>query len=136
MRQIIDQNVRFTPAMLQATKAFARSKPWRGTVAERAEKFSAYHEAVAKANELDSKLIIEAHTITDEPGASGASYLHPHDKDILIRGRLSVVTYLFLVGLALDYDRKQAMKFAVNLFKQCFPLSFAACRLQGGLLIR
>ena len=149
MRTIIDQNVRFTPSMVTATKAFARSKPWRGTVAERADKFREYHAAVVAENDLAHvSLIVQEDTITDQSGGSAASGIVHVGSDglptdsatgsvaIVLAGKLSVVTYLFLVGVTLGYDRRAAMKFAVNLFKQRFPRSFAACRLQGGMLIR
>ena len=147
MRQIIDENVRFTEGMIQATKAFAKSKPWRGTLEERAEKFHTYHAAVAAENDLTHSLIVMEETLGDAPGTSTGAIVHVDDAGlpthertgklaIVLAKKLSVVTYLFLVAGALGYDRRKALKFAVNLFKQCFPLSFSACRLEGGLLIR
>ena len=148
MQAILDDAVRFTAGMTRATRAFAKSKPWRGTVAERAAKFADYHAAVAAENELTTELVVLEQTITDRSGASGSSglvYMNENGEPtrqeterraIVMAGRLSVVTYLFLVGLALGYKRTEAMKFAVNLFRQRFPRSFAACRFEGGLLVR
>lgn len=147
MRQIIDQNIRFTPGMIEATKAFAKSKPWRGTVSERIEKFRTYHEAVAKENDLPHSLVVLEETIGDVPGTSTGAIcnvdeagLPTHERTgnlaIVLAKKLSVVTYLFLVGSALGYEKRKALKFAVNLFKQRFPLSFSACRFERGLLIR
>lgn len=149
MNEFINSNVRFTDGMTAATKEFARSKPFQGTVAERAEKFQAYHDAVMAENELENvSLIVAEDTVTDESGASGISrVVHldeaglPTDEEtnnraIFLAGKLSVVTYLYLVGVLLGYGRRQAMEFAVNLFAKRFPRSFAACYTQHGMIRR
>src|SRR5688572_2407296 len=118
MRQILDENVRFTAGMTEATKAFAQSKPWRGTVAERAQKFLDYHEAVAKESELPHVLLICEDTITDASRASGSSHIDQRNPSIVLSGRLSGVTDLFLASIARRYDRRAAMNSEVNSFKR------------------
>lgn len=138
--------IRFTTGMTRATREFAKSKPWQGTVKERAEKFQTFHAAVIAENEMNAELVIAIDTITGESsGASGVMNLDENGeptsadtgrKAIVMTGKLSVVTYLFLVGRVLGYDADRAMVFAKELFKQRFPASFSGCRMQGRMLVR
>jgi hypothetical protein len=137
----LESPVNFTPAIIEATKVYARAKPWRGDVGQRVEKLEAFHNALCAANEVKAELIVETDTLTDQPGASLSSLVRPSDREgidyaIVIKGKLSVVTYLHLFALCMGYTPFDAMRFRVNLFKRCFPLSFAACERRGAFLIR
>ena len=51
-------------------------------------------------------------------------------------GRLSVVTFLHEFGHALGYGERGACRWSINLFRRCFPRSFARCRQAGHTLVR
>lgn len=149
MSQPNNDRVRFSASVTTATKAFAKSKPWQGTIEERVQKFQTFHSALCDAMELENvDLMIDEANLFGGRGASGMSCLGFLDENgvlthvetarpvIMLTGKLSVVTYLFLVGRALGYERTDAMTFATELFKQRFPRSAAAVQTRNGMLVR
>src|SRR5438309_1497842 len=89
--EILDARLTFRPDALRALRAFRRSKPWRGTVAERFAKFQTLNAALAAAYGIDPPRLGLGTTRT---GTSGESHYRPRDHRIVLSGRLSVVTYL------------------------------------------
>jgi hypothetical protein len=131
--EVLDDRMTFRPAALRAVRAFARSKPWRGTFAERWDKFMALRQALSEAYGVAP--ILEFHG-TEQPGAVGNGAYWPAFNKIVLVGRLSVVTFLHEFAHARGADERQAVRWSVNLFRRCFPRSFARCRQVGHLLVR
>jgi hypothetical protein len=119
------------PTARAAVKQFRDAKPWRGTEAEKREKFETLHRGLCRAYDRETSL-------NREPGegSSAASTFDPRTDRITLRGRLSVVTYLFLFGAAVGRDVESATQFARETFRHFFPRSFRGCRLECGLLVR
>jgi len=126
----VSESVAFTPAIVEATKSFARSKPWRGTLSVRKEKFQNFHTAMCQACEVKSELVF-----VHIPGLRRSAGSVVAGRLMLAENKLSAVTYLYWFA-ELIYGRQpdQQMTFAVNLFKQRFPRSFAACDVSGPLV--
>ena len=131
-RILLDPNKKFRPAALRAIKAFSKEKPWRGTLAERQAKYRALHCALVLAYGIEpTELVFE----NDESRDSGSSCFVPATRRIILRGRLSVVTYLHELGHCLwGRSEEKACRWSISAFYRCFPRSFARCRHDGHML--
>jgi hypothetical protein len=69
-------------------------------------------------------------------GPSGDSGYSPALHRIALRGKLSVVTFLHEFGHARGFGERQACRWSLNLFRRCFPRSFARCTACGHVLLR
>jgi hypothetical protein len=123
--EVLDDNMKFRAAVLRAVRAFARSKPWRGTLAERWQKFQRLNNALAIAHRIEPPMLVLG---GDGEGSSDRSHYEKRRHAIVLRGRLSVVTFLHEFAHALGKDERVACRWSINLFKKCFPASFARCR--------
>jgi hypothetical protein len=130
--EILDDRMTFRPEALRAVRAFRRSNPWRGTIAERFAKFRTLNEALADAYRMATPKLAARH-ITGSCSAS--SCYRPGKHAITLSGRLSVVTYLHEFAHARGCDERRAVRWSVNLFRRVFPGSYARCRHSGHMLI-
>ena len=130
--EVLEPPVKFRLQTVRAVKAFARSRPWRGSLAERAEKFQTLHRSLCgiygKRTALRFGLL--------DGGCSGASSFHPGGDQIVLVGKLSVVTYLHEFAHALGRGERGAVRWSVNLFRRCSPRSFARAQAEGHMLRR
>lgn len=134
MRVAFEPTFTLTPTARAAVKAFRDAKPWRGSPDERAEKFKALHRELCRAYDLETVLARDDRS--GECVSSGFSHFDQRRNRIVSSGRRSVVTYLFLFGLAVGQRRAAAMAFARQTFAHFFPRSFAGCVDAGGMLVR
>jgi hypothetical protein len=146
IEELTDESVRFPAPVLAAVRELARSKPWEGSFDRRYEALSRCCSKMFKAYDAEAWQLVHVGSRT---GCSGRSRLHVKLKRIELTGRLSVVTMLHLFGKARDVaefgtdrrgrptaqDSVRAIKWSANLFRRCFPKSFAHCRVVNGLLI-
>jgi hypothetical protein len=124
----VDDSLQFTTGIEDAVKSFARSKPWVGTPDEQFQKLQAIHDSLCSICEVTVGL----QRVEIEVGERALIGYSERRNAILIAGRLSVVTYLFAFARVLFGDaRQRQMAFAVNLYKRCFPRSFARADLSG-----
>ena len=131
--EVIDVEMRFRPAMLRAVRAFASSRPWSGSLQKRKEKFiKLNHDLATACNIPEPEFRFEQMDGT----SSGGSYYLPTAHRIVLAGKLSVVTYLHEFAHALGKDETDACKWAINLFRQCFPRQFSRLIHRGHMLIR
>jgi hypothetical protein len=134
VEQVLDPAMTFKPAALRAVRMFARSKPWRGSIAQRKEMFRRLNRALAAAYGIAEPRLVFAGVEAGAP--SGRSSYRPLFHTITLAGRLSVVTYLHEFAHARGADERQACRWSINLFRRCFPRSFARCRAVGHTLVR
>ena len=130
--EVLDPNRRYKPAVLRALRAFAKSKPWAGSIEERQAKFRTLHSALAAAYYLEAPKLI----FGDPERDSGSSCFIPSANTIILHG-LSVVSFLhefahFLFGRS----EQKACSWSINVFRRCFPKSFSRCRFDGQMLRR
>lgn len=130
-RRILDDTVTFKPPVLEAVRDLARTKPWQGSVPARQEKIRAVHAALCEAYE--KKIALEFETAAED---SGESYYAPQTKTIVLKGRISVVTYLQMFGYAVFGPRvEKVVVWSVNLFRRKFPISWGRCHFEGHMVI-
>jgi hypothetical protein len=134
VQEVLDPGLRFKPAALRAVRAFARSRPWRSSVAERKAKFRRLNRALAAAYGIAEPRLIFRGVEADMP--SGASNYRPAAHAITLVGKLSVLTYLHEFAPARGAGERQACRWSINLFRLCFPRSFTRCRAVGHTLVR
>jgi hypothetical protein len=132
--EVLDDRTTFKPAALRAVRAFARAKPWRGTVAERKHKFRRLNRALAAAYGIVPPRLAFAGVEAD--AFSGASCYRAATHTITLAGRLSVLTYLHEFAHARGFDERQAVRWSVNLFRRVFTRSFARLHHVGHTLVR
>lgn len=130
--EVLDDQMAFKPAALAALRAFKASRPWRGSLDERHEKFKTLHQALCEAYRLNPppRLVFG----NDHVSCSGKSCFIPSMNVIILRGRLSVTTYLHEVGHSRGMNERQATAWSLNLFKRVWPRLFARCRHDGHML--
>jgi hypothetical protein len=126
--------MRFKPAALPAVRDFARSKPWQGTLARRKRKFRRLNRDLAVAYNIAEPRLIFQNVEANLP--SWASNYRPLTHTITLVGKLSVVTFLHEFAHARGYGERQACRWSLNLFRCCFPRSFARCRAVGHTLVQ
>jgi len=129
--EVLDNSIRYRRATLRAVRRFARTRSWRGSLEARRVKFGALHRTLCEIYGRQTRLEFRG-----GGGDSGSSSYSPGLDLITLRGRLSVVTYLHEFTHALGRDERAACRWSLNLFKTCFPRSFARCRFEGHVLYR
>ena len=118
----LGQPLKFPPETLRAVKSFARSKPWRGTLAERQAKFQQIHADLCRVYGVNPTLQIQG----DGTGDSGSSYYSRGANLIVLAGRLSVITFLHEWGHAVKGGSEfEACRWSLRLFQRCFPRGLA-----------
>lgn len=130
--EVMEPPVRFKSATIEAVRAFAHSRPWRGSFSRRRQKFEALHAELSRIYQKQTALRFG---ILDD-GDSGGSSFCPSLDEIELCGKLSVVTYLHEFAHALGRDERGACRWSLNLFRICFPSSFTRCISDGHVLRR
>jgi hypothetical protein len=121
--EVLGPPVQFRAAVIEAGRAFAASKPYRGSLDERMQKFTAFHAALCGI--YGKQTLLEFGEL--DGGDSGSSYYRPATDTIVLNGKLSVVTFMHEFAHALDRDERGAVRWSLNLFRVCFPRSFSRC---------
>ena len=122
--EVLDPPVRFRRQTVTAVTQFARMRPWRGTLEQRMEKFRMLHVELCAV--YGKTTVVTFRTM--DGGCSGSSHYDPRGGEMVLTGRLSVVTFLHEFAHALGRDERGACRWSLNLFRRCFPRSFARCR--------
>lgn len=140
--ELVDEELKFHGDCLRATRALARSKPWRLSHNDRREQLEVWLATCEAAYNL--KPITLRHDGSPW-GDSGASCVSDDGRMITLTGRLSVVTMFMLFRQATYLQRGRrlaadahlpAMVWAATLFKRKFPISFGRCHLDEGGMLR
>jgi hypothetical protein len=135
MRQFhVPQSFTLNDAARAAVKAFRDSKPWRGTGQERLKKFETLHRGLCRA--FDCETILDGAVAVESTAPSFDSTSDPRRNRITLKGRLSVVTYLWAFIRCTGQPTWAALAKAKAIFKHFFPRSFARCKEVNGMLVR
>lgn len=135
VNEIIVAGKKYNPAALRAVKRFAKSKPWQGTLEERHEKLRQLNVELAAAYGVQPPALVFRSGGSD--GDSGASCYIPGARIIILRGKLSVITYLHEFAHHLyGHDEQIACRWSVNLFRRCFPKSWTKVKFDGHMVRR
>ena len=133
---VLDDAMTFKRTTLAALREFARSKPWRGSLGQRKRKFLKLRDALAAAYAIPKPRVRFRGIDGSGSGESSCRRQAEGPATITLRGRLSVVTFLHEFRHALGGDEWQATQWSANLFRRCFPRSFARCGREGHTLVR
>jgi hypothetical protein len=130
--EVIDDSLTFKPAALAAVRRFKAAHPWRGSLDEQHAKFKTLHDELCAAYGLTPppRLVFG----NDHVSCSGSSCYFPALNTIVLRGKLSVVTYLHEFAHARGKGERGAATFSINLFKRVWPILFARCSHDGHML--
>jgi hypothetical protein len=120
--------------IVAAVKRFAASKPYRGSITQRIEKFSTAVNDICQAAGVEPPhLIFEI----DERQSSGSSSCIPSTRTIILRGRLSVITALHEVAhLLYGSSEYTACAWSLRLFRDCFSKSWERLGFTGHMAVR
>ncbi|KKL57327.1 hypothetical protein LCGC14_2236530 [marine sediment metagenome] len=127
--EVLDDQMRFRRETVQAVLRFKRDLPWNGWERERKRKFRRLHRALRRVYGKQTGL---SFGLLDGACSGRSSYDRLQDV-IILRGRLSVTTYLHEVAHALGRGERGACRWSVNLFRKCFPRQFALCWAEGNV---
>lgn len=127
--EVLSDRITYKPAALAAVRDLARAKPWQGSVLMRLAKIERCNAALAAAYG------IPAPTIRVRASRGGDCY-RPASNTIELSSRISVVTFLHEFGHARGFDERQTCRWSINLFRRCFPRSYARCRHVRHMLVR
>ena len=130
--EIIDDDMRFRASVIRSVCRFAESGPWRGSVDERKEKFKTLNRQLARAYRIAEP---DLQFSRIDGGTSGGSHYIPALHQIVIQGKLSVVTYLHEFAHARGMGERDACRWSINLFRKCFSRQYARLLARGHMLI-
>jgi len=123
--------MKFKPAVLRAVQAYAKSKPWRGTLEERRQKIRTLYAALAIADKLPMPTLVFG---DNGEGDSSRSCCLPAMNVVILRGKIIVVTALHEFGHVLGMNEREACRWSLNLFRKCFPRSWKGLTFEGHMV--
>lgn len=133
---MIDPGAKFRPVVLREVKAYAASKPFRGTLAERKTKLRGLHRNLCGIYRIAFDLNLDG--VTDPEREHGNGWCRGSGTGrgtIALEGKLSVITYLHeFAHAAFGGCERKAVHWSANLFRRTFPASFRRLRAEGHLL--
>jgi len=129
---LLGEEIAFSTETLQVVREYAASRPWRGTRLEQRQKVRRLYAGLTRAHGVTSlRIVFGGQTDCD---STRSCYL-PRFHTVVLRGpRISVVTALHEFGHHLGLDEHGACAYSLQLFRQCFPKSFARCVPDGHML--
>ena len=131
--EILDDQMSYSNALLQAVKEFAELKPWQGSSKSRQEKFRQLNRSMAEACRIELPKLVFGRL---DGGSTDLSCYRPRDHRIVLVGKLSVITLLHEFGHALGYGEREACRWSINLFRKCFPRQYSNLIHVGHTLVR
>lgn len=131
--EVLDDEIDYPVELLCVMRIFAASKPWSGSIETRKRKFSDANRLMAVACHIEMPTLTFGSL---DGSSSGMSHYLPRDHQIVMVGKLSVVTFLHEFAHALGYDEQKACRWSINLFRKCFPRQYSRLIHIGHTLIR
>jgi len=124
-----------TIAILQGFKLL---NPWNGMVGARMDKFNLCFKQLKKLyDKKDLKLTFFISSQIKNWSDSGCSYYNRNSDEIVLHGRLSVLTFLHEFAHALfGSSEKKAREWSINLFKKVWPEKFANLQTDNDIVWR
>lgn len=107
-------------------------RPWHGSLQRRKRKFTWLNKELAKVYRIP---VPDLRFERLDGSYSGRSQYTPSRHQIVITGKLSVVTFLHEFAHARGMDEQDACRWSINLFRTAFPLKFSTLLFVGHTLI-
>ncbi|MFT3785522.1 MAG: hypothetical protein QM770_05080 [Tepidisphaeraceae bacterium] len=131
MSEVLQPSITFRAATLEAVCRFGRSRPWNGDLAVRQAKFQVVHDELRLLYRKSTVLMFGVM----DGGCSGGSYFSPRRDEIVLVGRLSVVTFLHEWAHVLHGPSEvAACRWSIQLFARSFPRQFERLTTDGHVL--
>lgn len=131
-QEVLNPPVVFKQSTIGAVTNFKINNPWEGSIEDRFAKFRQLNDDLNKIYGKSVSLEKGRINFSD----SGSSYFNAVDNVIVLKGRLSVITYLHEYAHVLGKDERQAVRWSLNLFKQVFPDKFARLGFMGHVAVK
>jgi hypothetical protein len=131
VEEVLDRNIKLKPAALLALREFSRSRPWRGSLVDRWQKFQTLNRELSAAYGIEPPTLVLR---GNGKGDSGGSFYSPANHTICISGRLSVVSLLHELAHARGMDERGACRWSISVFARIWPKSYSRCRHEGHVL--
>lgn len=123
----------YKPEVLNALRELRHARAWRGTVAERKDKFLTLHAAFCAAYGKSTALVFE---VKESETERGDGRYCPRIDRITLYGKISVVTYLHCFAKSFGATRRQAIEWSVNLYQRIFRRSAARMTSEGDFIVK
>ena len=124
------EDYKYRRGVRAAVKAFAKSKPFRGTDQERFEKLVKLHNRLCEIYGVAPSLTFNDSSEYPSPGV-----FIPSSNEIVL-STFSVITYLHEFGHALGKGEKQTCRWSLNLFRDYFPRSWSRLVPRGHMMVK
>lgn len=109
---------------------------WRGEVKDRKKAFLELHNFLNTLYNRNIKLIFNINEDPSKWTFSGNSYYSSLEEKIVLKGKLSLITFLHEWGHALGkWKQEEAQEYAVSIFSKAFPEKFAKLQRDGYLCL-
>lgn len=131
--EVLDDNTRFKLAALCAIRIFAKSGPWSGTTDDRKEKFRKLNHDLAVAYGIREPDLLFG--VLDGSSSCRSRYMSS-SHEIVLTGKLSVVTYLHEFAHARGMGERGACRWSLNLFRRVWPRQYGRLTHHGHMLVR
>ena len=132
--EVLDDQMTFPREILSVVHRFAAADPWAGNIEQRKAKFRQLNRDLSRACHPLIEPDLTFGVI--DGGPSGSSHYCPSQHQIVLVGRLSVVTYLHEFAHAMGMDERDACRWSINLFRRCFPKEYSRLIHVGHTLIQ
>ncbi len=129
--EILRDDIKFHPKTLAAIARFKVSRPYKGTVRERAEKVFALYTELADVYKIPVPSL-QISAIPNDPFCWYRRDIHR----IQLNDKMSIVTALHEFGHAIGKDERQTCMWSINLFRMFFPKQYAKLEPKGHQLFR
>jgi hypothetical protein len=121
---------------IKILEKFKQMNPWEGDVGSRISKFNWCFKELKKIyNKEEYALVCSVATETKFWYSSRGSYTDTLGKVIVLKGRLSVITFLHEFAHAFGMDEEGARQWSKNLFKKVWPEKYEKLVEIDGLMI-
>ena len=136
LKTVMGSEVRFNRQALRAVRAYARTKPWSGSIEKRWRAMAALSRTLSGIYGMGNGPAIYPCLKWQD------CYIHPLRCILICPYNLSVVTFLHEFKHAMDSFRGQpsheesTRRWSLWLFKKCFPKEFSRCCFDGQRLLR
>jgi hypothetical protein len=133
VENVIRPNKKYKADTLRVVKRLARSRPWRGTVEQRMEKFRRALRGLSEVYGIPCPTLVFERMFGPGPLSNG--WYMALTNTMGLEGKLSVVTFLHEFAHALGKNERKACVWSINLFRRCFPRSFARAEFRGHMIL-
>lgn len=131
--EILDDRIRFPQSVINAMRCFADWGPWSGNRKDRRNKIRHLNRRLAAALGV---LAPELRFVSGRRACGRGSCYVVRLHQIILVGKISVVTYLHEFAHSLGLDEMGACRWSINLFRLCFPEKYSRLSHEGHILVR